>query len=504
MRCEVHGQNPAYRPTRSPLPLDVHELRAVGIPNGQLMLETLVGVPMTYSARDLAAATPIDRDRYVDLLRVVALAVVMLGHFFMVGVQVDPDGAVEVTNSLTVISWAQWLTWFLQVMPVFFAVGGFSNAVAWTSYRRRGGTYADFMVSRADRLLRPTVAFISTGLVVGVAVEASGHLDQTAIMVLRVIAQPLWFIGIYLAVVALAPSMYALHRRWGWRALALLVLGTVGVDVLRFGLGAPEIIGYLNFAFVWLAVQQCGFFYADRIPLLDNRRFVAVAAIGSLALTVALVVWGPYPVSMVTLPGESVSNMTPPSLALLSLSFWLMGLALLLRAAATALLGRKPVWRATIAANGVPMTSFLWHFTVIVAVTGLLVLVGAPVFPTIGSTTWWLLRLPLLVVMASVLFGVVVMLRRFERPTPWQIPDVALRRRHRNVNVAVGAGLALLGILGFSVAGFAGVLTLRTATLVVMPMSALPSALILAAGYGLMRWSASPSPATRHLPTASP
>ncbi len=456
------------------------------------MLQTRSGVCMTYSSRHLAAATPVDRDRYVDLLRVVALGVVMIAHFFMVGVEVTADGAVEVTNTLTVITWAQWLTWVLQVMPVFFAVGGFSNAVAWTSYQRRGGTYADFMFSRAERLLRPTLVFIVTGLAIGVVVEASGHLNQTAVMVLRVIAQPLWFIGIYLAVVALAPPMYMLHRRWGWRVLALLVIGTVTVDVLRFGMDAPAIIGYLNFAFVWLAVHQCGFFYADRIPALGNRRVVAGAALGSLLLTMLLVVWGPYPVSMVTLPGESVSNMTPPSVALLSLSFWLMGLALLLRSPTQALLGHSSIWRATIAANGVPMTSFLWHFTVIVSVTGALVLVGAPLFPPIGSTAWWLLRLPLLVLMATVLLGVVMLLRRFERPRPWHIPEVALRRKHRDAAVALGAALALLGILGFSVAGFAGVLSLRTATLVVVPMAALTSALILAAGYALMFWSASP------------
>jgi hypothetical protein len=94
--------------------------------------------------------------------------------------------------------------------------------------------------------------------------------------------------------------------------------------------------------------------------------------------------------------------------------------------------------------------------------------------------------------MATVLFGVVMLLRRFERPHPWHIPEVVLRRKHRDAAVAFGAALALLGILGFSVAGFAGVLSLRTATLVVVPMAALTSALILVAGYALMFWSASP------------
>jgi hypothetical protein len=147
------------------------------------------------------------------------------------------------------------------------------------------------------------------------------------------------------------------------------------------------------------------------------------------------------------------------------------------------------------------MTSFLWHFTVIVGVTGALVLVGAPVYPTIGSTGWWLLRVPLLVVMTAVLLGVVLLLRRFERPEPWQIPDVDRRRRHRDSAAAAGAALALLGILGFSVTGFAGVMSLRTATLVVVPMAAVPSALALVVGYLLMVRSASPRRRRQHRDT---
>jgi hypothetical protein len=45
--------------------------------------------------------------------------------------------------------------------------------------------------------------------------------------------------------------------------------------------------------------------------------------------------------------------------------------------------------------------------------------------------------------------------------------------------------MALFGILGLSVAGFAGVLSLRTATLVVVPMASLPSVALVAVGYWL-------------------
>lgn len=443
------------------------------------------------TADDLAAATPDDRDRYVDLLRAAALGVVMLGHFFMIAVIVEPDGSVEVSNALTEIVWAQWLTWVLQVMPVFFAVGGFSNAVGWRSVARRGGSYADYTVTRVQRLLRPTLVFITAGTVLGIAVESSGNLSGPAIMILRVVAQPLWFIGIYLAVVMLAPPMLRLHDRWGWRVLAALTLATLLVDVARYALGAPAVVGYLNFTFVWLAVHQCGFLYADGTAQAGGRRLAAACAISGLTLTLALVALGPYPVSMVTLPGDDASNMTPPSLALLTCSLWLMGLVLLLRAPATRIVQRPRAWVAVVVANSMIMTAFLWHLSAIIAVNGVLVLMDAPVFPPVGSADWWLLRLPLLLAVAVVLAMVVLGLRRFERPRRWQIPDQSTRRAHRAVGTVLGGLLVLVGILGLSVAGFAGVLSLRTAQLVVVPMASLPSVLLVLLGYRLTMRSAS-------------
>lgn len=442
------------------------------------------------SARELAEATPASRDRYVDLLRVVALLAVMLGHFLMTGVVVSPDGEVRVTNTLAVVPGAQPLTWLFQVMPVFFAVGGFSHATALASLRGRGGTYADFVVSRVDRLLRPTIAFVLVGLAAGVVVEWLGRLDDRAVMVLRVVGQPLWFVGIYLAVVGFAPWMLRAHRRWGWRVLALLAVLAVAVDVARVGLDVPY-VGYLNFAFVWLAVHQCGFFYADGVPQRGGLPFAAGLCGGGFVVAALLVALGPYPLSMVSLPGERVSNMTPPSVTLLAFSAGMMGLALLLRGPATRWLAHRRSWTMVVAANGVAMTAFLWHFSAIVIVNGALYLAGAPVFPPIGSLRWWLLRLPLLVLVALVLTGLVAVFRRFEAPRRFPVPPLPQRRPHRDGLAAVGLVMALLGVLGFSVAGFAGVLSMRTATLVVVPMSPLPSAALLVMGTLVVAWAAS-------------
>ena len=88
---------------------------------------------MGSSVRELAAATPATRDRYVDLLRVASLGTVVLGHWLMaVRHRRTASG-----NLLAVVPELQILTWALQIMPVFFFVGGFSHALSYRSLRRR-------------------------------------------------------------------------------------------------------------------------------------------------------------------------------------------------------------------------------------------------------------------------------------------------------------------------------------------------------------------------------
>ena len=104
-----------------------------------------------------AAATPATRDRWVDALRAGSLLVVVLGHWLMV--VLTSDG--EITNALTVVPALQPLTWLLQVMPLFFLVGGVAHSYALDSLDRRvppgsPGRYAAFFRARAVRLLRPS------------------------------------------------------------------------------------------------------------------------------------------------------------------------------------------------------------------------------------------------------------------------------------------------------------------------------------------------------------
>src|SRR6187431_2238215 len=196
------------------------------------------------TAEALAAATPASRDRYVDALRVFALAGVIIGHYVMAVVNWAPGEPVSFTNILSLEPLTRWGTLLLQVMPLFFAVGGFSHAIAWRSLARRGGGYGDFVAARVGRLIRPALVYVGVWMVLSLVITAVwGHaLDP----VLQILGQLLWFIGIYLIAAAFAPALLKAHERWGVWALASLVVAAAAVDVLRLA-GGVDGVKWLNF-----------------------------------------------------------------------------------------------------------------------------------------------------------------------------------------------------------------------------------------------------------------
>ncbi|MEU3704977.1 acyltransferase [Streptomyces anulatus] len=435
---------------------------------------------MGSSVRELAGATPATRDRYVDLLRVASLGAVVLGHWLMAAV--TPDG---VGNLLAVVPALQPLTWLLQVMPVFFFVGGFSHALSYRSLLRKrperpegfeDSVYSAFLRARLQRLLRPTTVFVLVWGAAALLVQLLGGGGGLTGVTLRMVTQPLWFIGIYLAMVAFTPPLLKLHERYGWGAFAGLAGAAVAVDVMRFAAGVPY-VEFLNFAFVWLAVHQLGFLRAD-----GRIRRPALLAGAGLVTAGALVAFGPYPLSMVGMPGEKVSNMAPPTLALLCHGLWLVGAVELLRAPAARLLERPRVWRTVVAANGVAMTAFLWHLTAMFGVYGAMLALDVEL-PAPASAAWWA-QVPLRIVLAAALTaGLVAVFRTFERPAP-TAPGAA-GATGAGPLAALGATLCLLGVLGLSMVGFGGLLDGRTALLIAIPVSA-PAAVAMTLGGWLL------------------
>ncbi|CAM5499283.1 acyltransferase [Streptomyces tanashiensis] len=418
---------------------------------------------MGISARELAAATPATRDRYVDLLRVASLAVVVLGHWLMAAVTADG----QVGNLLAVVPELQAVTWVFQVMPVFFFVGGFSHALAHRSRPR----YAAFLRARLQRLLRPTMVFAGVWGAAALVLQLTGTDTGLTGVALRLVTQPLWFIGIYLAMVAFTPPLLRLHERWGWGAFGALVGGAVAVDVLRFAADVP-FVEFLNFAFVWLAVHQLGFLRAD--GMIRRPALLAGAGLVGAGTLVAL---GPYPLSMVGMPGEEVSNMAPPTLALLCHGLWLVGAVELLKGPGARFVARAGVWRTVVAANGIAMTAFLWHLTAMLGVYGAMLGLGAGL-PAPASAAWWA-QVPLRFAAAAALTALLVaVFRRFEAPVP-----AAPATGDGGPLAALGITLALFGVLGLSLTGFAGLLDGRTATLIAVPVTA-----PVAVGLALAGW----------------
>lgn len=362
-------------------------------------------------ALELADQTPATRNRYADFLRAASILVVVLGHWTMAA-PFAREGAVELGHMLDLAPWTRWLTWALQVMPTFFVVGGFSNAISWSRNRERGGTYATWLSSRLIRLTAPVMPLLLFWAALGMA----AHFGRVAPQMLRMGSQialvPTWFLAVYVMVILVVPLTHAAWRRFGLASCVTLALAAVAIDALAFGAGL-SVLRWANYAFVWAAVHQLG--YAWHAGRLEGWRRPALAVGGFLAL-LALVLRGPFPVSMVGVPGEEVSNSLPPTIALLALGVMQAGFVLSFEAPARAWLDGRRAWAATVLVNASIMTLYLWHSTVLVLVIGLLVkLDGLGLTLEPGTATWWISRVPWALLLAAILLPVMALLGRFER-----------------------------------------------------------------------------------------
>lgn len=410
--------------------------------------------------RQLAQRTPPGRERYVDLLRALAITMVVLGHWGVTAVGYD-DGRPAGHSALADLRWAWPLTWVAQVMPVFFLVGGYANAASLAARRRRGGSAAGWLVDRSARLVRPTTVLLLV-LAAGAGIATLRGADPAQVRTVVWFATiPLWFLVAYVAVVALTPPMYALHRRFGLAVpVALVVLVALG-DLGR--LLGPAALADGNYLLGWLAVHQVGFAWYDAarpdtraehaaprglfrrcLPL--SRRAGVLLLGGGLVALVLLTTVGPYPVAMLHIPGERLDNAAPPSLALMAAAATQLGLILLLRRPAGRRLRRSGPWQAVLAVNAVVLTLFLWHLTAAVLLVGLLDALGVLPTPPVGSAAWWAWRVPWLLALAAVLAVLVAV-----------FGPVEARTRRPPATGPAGTGSRRLRA-GLAVAGYAGVL----------------------------------------------
>ena len=113
-------------------------------------------------------------------------------------------------------------------------------------------------------------------------------------------------------------------------------------------------------------------------------------------------------------PIEQTSNMNPPTVCIVALTVWLIGLAMVLRPVVSRWLARRGPWKATIVANSVIMTLFLWHMTAYAAAILLIHALGLGT--EVDSTARWRMERPVWeLVPGVILLGIVLVVGRFER-----------------------------------------------------------------------------------------
>ena len=332
--------------------------------------------------------TPSDREVYLDFVRAISLIVVVIFHWAFTILEFRPD-QVKADNPIGATPGLWALTWVLQVVPLFFFVGGYIHFRSWERARARGVTWWRFAVNRWRRLIVPALGVVAAWVAVGVAIGMIRDVPWISSAVLLIIS-PLWFLGVYAVLVVLAPATVWLHRRWGIRVIVVLVAIAMGLDLLRFVRGYGW-AGWLNLLVIWSFCHQMGMHYGSLVGL--GRRARWMLLLGGFFGLLLLTTLAAYPRSMVGVPAERISNAAPPTLAMGALLMLQVGVALMLRDRVLRRLATSRRW-ATLndLANRFSMPLYLLHTTGFVVALGLVYLGLSYLPPSAPSGAWWMER----------------------------------------------------------------------------------------------------------------
>ena len=409
-------------------------------------------MPLAKPTRDRRQVTPTTapgRDRAVDVARLTALVVVMFGHCALLLAAIDAGG-LHIGNLLGSLPAIQPVTWVVQVMPLFFLAGGAAGAYGW----RAGTSWGTWLFTRAQRLCRPVFWYLAAWAV-GLLVVRVTLGAESATGVGRECVALLWFLGVYLVVLAFVPALIRLRTGWAAGGLVVALLAAAAaVDEVRFALG-DAMSGVANFVIVWLIPVVLGVAYAKR---LISPRVALVIAAAAFTAQVVLVVVGRYEVSLVVTGVERMSNVSPPTLLLGLHCTWMSGVFIAAAGAIGRWAERPGVWRVVTKGNGGAMTLYLWHIPAIAVSMFALHGVGMDAYDV--HAPGFLGRLILRALVFAVVMGAMfTLLSPLEhRPLPWWDERVGGHGVRSTVAGAMtcAAGVALVLLAKNGLTGSAG------------------------------------------------
>jgi surface polysaccharide O-acyltransferase-like enzyme len=267
------------------------------------------------------------------------------------------------------------------------------------------------------------------------------------------VAMHLWFLAVYLVVVSLTPIAIAAHRRWGLLVPAALGVGVASIDVARLA-GHVQYLDWVNYLLAWGALYQLGIAWHG--GLLAGRRPALLA--GASAVALALLIWlRVYPVSMIGVPGQTIDNTTPPTVALLAFGCAQTGIAMAVAPALNRALRTSHVQRFLAIGNNNIMALYLWHMIPVVIVAIIGYPAGLLPQPPEGTGQWWLARLEWVAVLGIATLVELALLwwgrRLFAAPLP--LLGIPVTERWAEPGMLAGAAMAAYGLSVTAAQGFA-------------------------------------------------
>ncbi|MFF4606180.1 acyltransferase [Streptomyces sp. NPDC001339] len=394
------------------------------------------------TAHTLENRTPADRDRAIDGLRALALLAVPTGHWLIGGFTLDAGGALHNASLLTSIGLLSPASWVLQLLGIFFLVGGYASVLSYRRALERGSSTGGWLRGRLVRLGRPVLGVTAVWAVLLPLLHGLGVPEATLRTGATLVIQPLWFVGVYAGITALTPYCLRAARWWGaWAAAPLLAVVAV-VDFLRYGPfsdAMPSWLSLLNLLPGWMFGYQLGVSWGERRL---GRRAAWVLLLGGTALFAALLVFFHYPASMVGVPGQDRTNSHPPSLLVPALAAAQSGAAVLLRDRLARYLRRPGLWAPVVIINLSAMTTLCWHQTAMLAAAVPASFLGPVAGLTAAPVTlgWLAARLAWLPLFAVALLLISRTARRFE--APW----TGVPRARRALAAVLAACFALFAL----------------------------------------------------------
>jgi hypothetical protein len=386
------------------------------------------------SPADVEAGTPATRDRAIDVIRIVSLVGVVVGHTIM-ATSTLRGGVFIWSNLLTASPVFQALTWVFQIMPLFFFAGVAASIESW----RPGTSWGNWLVRRCTRLYRPVFYYLAFWWV-SLAVLSAVLPEHVYEPVAGISIQLLWFLGAYVLVLATVPLLARITTA------GRLVIAVVGayvfiavVDAIRINVDGLSALGYLNMI-AWLIPGMLGVAYRRR--LLAGHAALVLGVV-MLALNLALMVFGPYELSLVGIETQHLKNMTPPSLLLAGHAIMLCAFAIAAVPAIARWALRPRVWWLAAIGNSGAMTLYLWHIPPLLAMHLVFDYLGHPRFDP-SAPGFIALSVVQVLIIGALMAGAFVTLRPLEN-NPLPLWDGGFVAEPGGRSLAVGALLCVAG-----------------------------------------------------------